>query len=189
MLRPPYFSMLVGLLGGFMGGASVGAGGSAVFGGDDIGGVSFAGGMGRGDISVGASFVSASVLSVVLLVAVVDGNELVHVRPEKVLESDCRGKADLDLLSNEKSSKTNPRVISSSSRSSSSDEFPSSYSRVRAESADCWLVKDVSRGGEALTSFENSWPIRSGRGVGSSVRLSSYAASTAASRAASKAAS
>lgn len=76
-------------------------------------------------------------LKVVALVAVVDGIELAQVRPEKVLESDCRGRADLDLLSNEKSSKPYPFIISSSSLSSSSAESSSSYSRVRLESERC----------------------------------------------------
>lgn len=105
-------------------------------GGDESGGLSFAGGTGRGDVSATTSLDSASVLNVVLFVVVVDGSELVQVLPENVLESDCRGKADLDLLSKEKSSKTKPRVISSSKRSSSSEESTSSYSRVNSDSDD-----------------------------------------------------
>jgi hypothetical protein len=77
-----------------------------VFGGDDcVGG-------GGGRFFEGGGFeisrLSTSVLSVVPLVCVVDGIELEKVRLEKLLESDWRGKADLDLPSKWKSSKTKP---------------------------------------------------------------------------------
>ena len=65
-----------------------------------------AGGIGRGDCSAAGSDVSARVLSIETLVLMVEGIESDHVRPEALLESDCRGSADFDLLSKEKSSKT-----------------------------------------------------------------------------------
>ena len=74
---------------------------------------------------------SAKVLSVVALVVVVDGIELAHVLPEKVLESDCRGRADFECLSKWKSPKAKPRVTSSSNLSSSSAS-ESRYSRVNS---------------------------------------------------------
>jgi hypothetical protein len=120
----------------------VGAGGRGASGGALVGcettGEFLAGGVGRGDISCSdaGSCDSARVLNVVILVLVVEGKELAHVRPETVLESDWCVRADLDLLSNVKSSITNPLVISSSNRSSSSDELPSSYPPMRSVPVD-----------------------------------------------------
>lgn len=58
------------------------------------------GGSGSGaslGVGLGGSFPSANVLRFVAVVMVVDGFELDSVRPEKVLESDCLGRADFDL--------------------------------------------------------------------------------------------
>lgn len=68
------------------------------------------GGRGSGVSLGGAGFrgsiASVKVLKVVAAVIVVDWFELDSVRPEKLLESDWRGRADFDMWSNRKSSNT-----------------------------------------------------------------------------------
>ena len=56
--------------------------------------------------SGGKTASSAKVVRDVPAVVMLDVTELPHVLPEKVLESDCRGSADLECKSNSKSSIT-----------------------------------------------------------------------------------